>query len=45
MKALRIVEPGRTDMVDVPEPHPGPGEVRVRVAHPRIPGHDIGGVL
>ena len=27
MKALRIVEPGRADLVDVPEPPLGPGEV------------------
>ena len=31
MKALRFFEPGRVEVVDVPEPHAGPGEVVLRV--------------
>jgi 2-desacetyl-2-hydroxyethyl bacteriochlorophyllide A dehydrogenase len=65
MKALRIVEPGKADLVDLPEPVAGPGEVLLRVARiglcgtdlstfrgrnplvrfPRIPGHEISGVV
>lgn len=41
MKALRIVEPGRTEMVDVPEPPLGPGEVRLRVAVLGLCGTDL----
>lgn len=41
MKALRIVEPERTDLVDVPEPVPGPGEVRVRIAFVGLCGTDL----
>jgi threonine dehydrogenase-like Zn-dependent dehydrogenase len=41
MKAFRIVEPGRTDVVDVPEPLPGPGEVRLRVAYVGLCGTDL----
>lgn len=31
MKAFRIVEPGRTEQVEAPEPVVGPGELRLRV--------------
>jgi 2-desacetyl-2-hydroxyethyl bacteriochlorophyllide A dehydrogenase len=41
MRALRIVEPGRTDLVDLPEPTPGPGEVKVRVARVGLCGTDL----
>ena len=41
MKALQIVEPGRTQLVDIPEPSPGPGEVRVRVAVVGLCGTDL----
>ena len=41
MKALRIVEPGRTDLVDLPEPSPGPGEVLVRIAALGFCGSDL----
>jgi len=41
MKALRIVEPGRTEMIEVPEPALGPGEVRLRVAVLGLCGTDL----
>ena len=41
MKALRIVEPGRADLVDVPEPAPGPGEVKLRIARVGLCGTDL----
>ncbi len=41
MKALQIVEPGRTAIIDVPEPTPGPGEVRLRVAFVGLCGTDL----
>jgi threonine dehydrogenase-like Zn-dependent dehydrogenase len=41
MKALRIVEPGRTEMIDVPEPALGPGQVRLRVAVVGLCGTDL----
>ena len=41
MKALRIVEPGRTDLVDLPEVSPGPGEVLVGVAALGFCGSDL----
>lgn len=41
MKALRIVEPGRADLVEVPEPTPRPGEVKVRIARVGLCGTDL----
>jgi threonine dehydrogenase-like Zn-dependent dehydrogenase len=41
MKALRIVEAGRTEIVDVSEPAPGPGEVLLRVAVVGLCGTDL----
>ena len=41
MKALRIVEPGRTDLVDLPEARPGPGEVLVGIAALGFCGSDL----
>ncbi len=41
MRALRIVEPGRAEMIDVPEPSLGPGEVRLRVAVVGLCGTDL----
>ena len=41
MRALRIAEPGRAEMIDVPEPSLGPGEVRLRVAVVGLCGTDL----
>jgi L-galactonate 5-dehydrogenase len=41
MKALRIVEPGRADLVEVPEPPLGPGEVKLRIARVGLCGTDL----
>lgn len=41
MKAFRIVEPGRTDVVDIPSPAVGPGEVKLRVARVGLCGTDL----
>jgi len=41
MKALVIVEPGRTEVRDVPEPRPGPGDVLLRVGRVGFCGGDL----
>lgn len=43
MRALVLAEVGRFELVDLPEPHPGPGEVRVRVTQSGICGSELGG--
>ena len=65
MKAFRIIEPGKTEIVDIPKPVAGAGDVLLRVhtvgycgsdltsfrgmnpmvKYPRIPGHEIAGVI
>lgn len=40
MRAACLLEIGRLEVLDVPEPAPGPGEVLVRVAHAGICGTD-----
>jgi threonine dehydrogenase-like Zn-dependent dehydrogenase len=41
MKALVIVEPGKTEIRDVPEPRPGDGEVLLRVGRVGFCGGDL----
>src|SRR5690606_9773248 len=43
MKALRLAEIGRLEVVDLPDPEPGPGEVRLRIVATGICGSDIHG--
>lgn len=43
MKALRLEEIGRLEVVDLPDPEPGPGEVRLRIVATGICGSDIHG--
>ncbi|MFD1718636.1 zinc-dependent alcohol dehydrogenase [Georgenia deserti] len=43
MKALRMADVGRMDIVDLPDPHPGPGEVLIRVIATGICGSDLHG--
>ena len=65
MKAFRILEPGKTDVVDLAEPVPNDDEILLRVRnvgfcgsdlntfrglnplvkYPRIPGHELSGVI
>jgi L-iditol 2-dehydrogenase len=40
MKAARLLEVGRLEVAEVPDPAPGPGEVVVRVAHAGVCGTD-----
>lgn len=40
MRAVQITEPGRMEMVDIPEPKPGPGQVLTRTALVSICGSD-----
>ncbi len=41
MKAFCILEPGRTGIVERPEPEPGPGEVLLRVRKVGLCGPDL----
>ena len=41
MRAARIVEKGRVELADVPEPEPGPGEALLRVLQCGICGSDL----
>jgi threonine dehydrogenase-like Zn-dependent dehydrogenase len=41
MKAFRIVEPGKTEIIDVPKPSPAPDEVLLRVAIVGYCGSDL----
>ncbi len=41
MKAILIIEPGRTQLVDVPDPQPGPRDVVLEVAAAGVCGTDI----
>ncbi|MCP4592501.1 MAG: alcohol dehydrogenase catalytic domain-containing protein, partial [bacterium] len=41
MKAIRIEQPNRVGVVDVPVPHPGGGEVLIRVMASGICGTDV----
>jgi L-iditol 2-dehydrogenase len=43
MRALVLVEVGRFELVDLPDPQPGSGEVRVRVTQSGICGSELGG--
>ncbi|MCH1881484.1 zinc-binding dehydrogenase [Agrococcus sp. ARC_14] len=43
MKALRLEELGRLEVVDLPDPEPGAGEVRLRIIATGICGSDIHG--
>lgn len=43
MKALRLEEIGRLEVVDLPDPEPGPGEVRLRIVATGICGSDLHG--
>ena len=43
MKALRLEEIGRLEVVDLPDPQPAPGEVRLRIIATGICGSDIHG--
>lgn len=41
MKAFYIVEPGKTEIRDIPVPEPGPGEVLLRVSYAGFCGGDL----
>lgn len=41
MKAALLVEPGRIEIDDVPDPEPGPGDVRIAVAGVGLCGSDV----
>lgn len=43
MQALVLAEVGRFELVDLPDPHPGAGEVRIRVQQSGICGSELGG--
>ena len=45
MRAARLVEPGRFEMIDIPRPEPAPGQVVVRVEAVSICGSDLGAFL
>ena len=45
MRAARLVEPGRFEMIDIPRPEPAPGQVVVRVEAVSICGSDLGAYL
>lgn len=41
MKAVRIVEPGKVDMIDIPQPKCGDGEVLIKVKSVGLCGSDL----
>lgn len=41
MRAAKVTEKGKVELVDVPEPEPGPGQVRVRVLQCGVCGSDL----
>ncbi|GAA4425907.1 galactitol-1-phosphate 5-dehydrogenase [Georgenia halophila] len=43
MKALKLAEFGRMEVVDLPDPEPGPGEVVIRIVATGVCGSDLHG--
>lgn len=41
MRAAKVTEKGKVQLVDIPEPEPGPGQVRVRMLQGGICGSDL----
>ena len=41
MRAAKVTEKGKVQLVDIPEPEPGPGQVRVRMLQCGICGSDL----